>query len=274
MDKDRPAFDDRVMNDYIPHIIKMVANAPPDGEMFEELINSPSYKYVEDVQNKLNKIDEAIKQCELAARQVENPPPNHWLNSMGLSLADHFQKQLDDATLYLFSVFDKCLLLINSVLDLQIDPRQCRYEKVKNRVNNNDELLKALQKLNQTVKPLADLRNFYVHRGEPREMVLIDTLKIIELLGERREITTEQDVPAVTRRHILETMRSEITKINALVEEVKGNLLASYKKRLEELGGVMMPSQQEVTVFREVLESITGTEPAEFVLPPEFDKLH
>jgi len=62
MNRDRSAFDDRVINDYIPYIIKLMVNATPDGDIPQELINSPSYKYVEDVQNKLSRINEAIEQ--------------------------------------------------------------------------------------------------------------------------------------------------------------------------------------------------------------------
>jgi Cthe_2314-like HEPN len=269
MNKDRSAFDDRVIKDYIPHIIKLVINTGSDGEEPQALINCPAYKYVEDVQDKLSKVNEAIKQCQIVARQVEIPPPNDWLNNIGLTLADHFEKQLNDATLFLFSISDKSLLLINSVLDLKIDPRKCRHKNVEARITDNADLLKALQQLNLTVKPLEDLRNFYVHRGESRRTDLLEIFSLIQKVSQRREFRPDQDVQLYTQKQLLETISSEITKMEAVVEEIKGALLSQYSKRLEELGGIIMPNGEELNEFREILETIVSTEPAEIKIAPE-----
>jgi hypothetical protein len=96
---------------------------------------------------------------------------------------DHIIYHLESFLVRITGTFDRCLILVNVVLDLGNEPEDCKYGLIKkNKHVKRTGVLGPLAEISRVVKPYRQQRNIVAHRKRYSEDEL-HTLEMLHLMG-------------------------------------------------------------------------------------------
>lgn len=156
---------------------------------------------------------------------------------------------------------DRTLLLTNAVLGLRITLRNCTLGNLKKVLNSRlPDLVAKLTELDRTIKPIADARHLFAHRGQSRVIAMFSAIgyakAAAQALGAPVEGVHFNDEQAL--KELLQTMHQDIDMIEREVGPVLDTLHKPYLEHLQELGGVTIPSEAEMTRASAFLKHVGG----------------
>jgi hypothetical protein len=231
------------------HFAKRLAYVDENGCPPEWILTDPRHRYVQDASHRLALLYAAVADAKGLITQTENPPPDDWLSSVGLTRDKYIQQMVDLFTLLLHSTADRALLLTNAVLRLGIEPRKLNLKEISKKLQNQDEIIAALRSVHSCISHLSSPRNQFTHRGERRYVGQFSDVVRAKVILKKFECPSEQirfaDFEASER--LKAGMLIELISVEAVVEQFVENLLPSYLAQIESLGGPDTPNTDETT---------------------------
>ncbi|ELB2790463.1 Cthe_2314 family HEPN domain-containing protein [Aeromonas hydrophila] len=247
------------------HFTKRLAYLDENGCPPEWILTDPRHRYVQEVNHRLVLLHAAVADAKGVITQAENPPPDDWLSSVGLTRDKYVQQMVDLFTLLLHSTADRTLLLTNAVLSLEIEPRKLSLKEISKKLQNQDQIVAALRSVHSCVSHLSDPRNHFSHRGERRYVGQFSDVVRMKVILKKLECPSDQvqfaDLEAFQR--LKADMLSELISAEIVVEQVVEHLLPGYLAQIESLGGPDTPNADEAARAKAALAYFRGgTRPA------------
>lgn len=254
------------INDHLAlHFAKRLAYIGENGCPPEWILTDPRHMYVQEASHRLALLHAAVADAKGLITQAENPPPDDWFNSVGLTRDKYVQQMVDLFTLLLHSTADRALLLTNAVLSLGIEPRKLSLKEMSKKLQNQGEIISALRSVHSCIFHLSDPRNQFAHRGERRYVGQFSEVVRVKVILRNFECPSDQvrfaDLEAFQR--LKADMLSELISVETVVEQVVKNLLPSYLAQIASLGGPDIPNADETARSQAVIAYFKGgTRPA------------
>lgn len=242
------------------HFAKRLAYIDENGAPPESILTDPRHMYVQEASHRLALLHAAIDDAKSLITQAENPPPDDWLSSVGLTRDKYLQQMVDLFTLLLHSTADRALLLTNTVLSLGIEPRKLSLKEISKKLQSQGEIIAALRSVHSCTSHLSDPRNQFAHRGERRYVGQFSDVVRMKVILKKFECPSDQvrfaELEAFQR--LKADMLSELISVKTVVEQVVGHLLPSYLAQIESLGGPDTPNADEAARGKAVLAYFRG----------------
>jgi len=247
------------------HFSKRLAYIDENGCPPEWILTDPRHMYVQEVSHRLALLHAAVADAKGLITQAENPPPDDWLNSVGLTRNKYVQQMVDSFTLLLHSTADRALLLTNAILRLGIEPRKLSLKEISKKLQSQGEIIAALHSAHSSTSHLSDARNQFAHRGERRYVGQFSDIARVKVILKKFECPSDQvqfgDLEASQR--LKADLLSELISVETVLEQVVEILLPSYLAQIESLGGPDAPNADETARAKAALAYFKGaTRPA------------
>ena len=155
-------------------------------------MTDPRHMYVQEASRRLALLHAAVADAKGLITQVENPPPDDWLSSVGLTRDRYVQQIVDLFTLLLHSTTDRALLLTNAVLSLGIESRKLSLKEISKKLQNQGEIVTALRSVHSCISHLSDPRNQFAHRGERRYVGQFSDVVRVKVILKKFECPSDQ----------------------------------------------------------------------------------
>ncbi|MBI3374796.1 MAG: hypothetical protein HY017_23990 [Betaproteobacteria bacterium] len=255
------SFDGRLNLALTLHWVYRSARLGPDGKPAKSVLESSVAQYVSGVSAAASRLDVCIRHGRVTIQQIDTPPPEDWLQRIGLSEYEFYQHLLDTGTVIVHSALDRGLLFLNTVLALGLEPRLCNFDSVKKLIRDSlPQVLNAAANLRDLVALIASSRHYYIHRGESRTLDLFSGVRRVHAVTKAFSVPTEgvriKDTEA--RWELLKTLRSETTAIETALRKLKESVREAFTSRLTDLGGFRPPTKLEIERFVKVTEYFQG----------------
>lgn len=241
--------------------IRRFASSQSDGLSFYQYL--PAEKYVCEVNNLGSRVDLGLREATMRRRQLVDPPPEDWLARVGLSRLAFGQDVADRHTHVLLSVRDRCLLLVNGLLRLDLPPRKCTPSTIgRSLVGRNADaaVVASLKHLDHVVMSIEDARNRHSHRGEQRSVASHGPMRRIEeclaAFGQSRILPAESVTHSLNDLHA--QLETEYYNTSKAVEKLSAALLPLFLEQVEALGGIAPPTCTEAKRAEEVIDYFAG----------------
>src|SRR5574337_649726 len=131
------SFDERLNIAFSYHWIHRSASLGPDGVPADSILNNNVAQYILAVSAATSRLDECIRHGKVTIKKIATPPPDEWLQRIGVSEYGFYQHLLDTGTVVVHSALDRGLLFLNTVLSLDLEPRTCNFDSVKKLIRNS-----------------------------------------------------------------------------------------------------------------------------------------
>lgn len=254
--------------DFQMHFLKRLAYINAEGLPSERVINDPRHLYVQETSNKSLKVKDAIEHAESLIKQIEIPPPQEWLNLVGLSRHDFIQQNVDLFSVILFSSFDRSLLLANFLLGEIENEKEVTYKKIIKSIRADNPLTaELLSDLHHETRNLADHRNFFSHRGIKRRIGRFSEIHRAKVITRLFNVSVEtvnfQDSDA--EKELIAELRKEVTSFESIIFRFLDSLSLKYLEVINQLGGIDMPNDDELLRAKLAIEYFQGGEMPEFM---------
>lgn len=256
---------DKSLSEYIDihfalHFAKRLAHIDENGSPPNWILTDPRHMYVQMASHRLTLLRTAVADAKGLITQAENPPPDDWLGTVGLTRDKYVQQVVDLFTLLLHSTADRALLLTNAVLCLGIDPRKLSIKEISKKLHNQGDIIAALRSVHFCISHLSDPRNQFAHRGERRYVGQFSDVARMKVILKKFECPSDQiqlaDLEAFQR--LKADMLSELIAVEAVLEPVVESLLPSYLAKIESLGGPDTPNDEETARANAALAYFKG----------------
>lgn len=160
----------KVLYKYLKEVIK---NHPEIITLPDKL---PEFKEWEDYVHKIafrgTRIEETLEQLKHILIYLGHFPETPRYKKSGITRTKYAQYHLENFLARYYSIFDKCLLLINDIFFLGIDPRYCNFKEVKKKlkkIGDNSKYIKNIKRnlgnIYEIIKPFKVPRDRNIHRG-------------------------------------------------------------------------------------------------------------
>ena len=254
------SLSEHIDNHFTLHFAKRLAYLDENGCPPESILTDPRHMYVQEAGRRLTLLHAAIIEAKGLIIQAENPPPDDWLSSAGLTRDKYVQQMIDLFTLLLHSPADRVLLLTNAVLRLGVEPRKLNIKEISKKLQNQGEIIAALRSVHSCISHLSDPRNQFAHRGERRYIGQFSDVVRMKVILKKFECPLGQvqfaDLEAFQR--LKSDMLSELISVETVVEKVVEHLLPSYLAQIESLGGPDTLDADETARAESVLAYFKG----------------
>lgn len=245
------------------HFAKRLAHSEPNGAPSSAVLSNPSQQYVMEVLNHLYAVRSAVRDSESLVDQVRIPPPEPWLREMCLDADRYRQQLLDLFTIVIHSVLDRTLLLTNVVCRLEIAPRDCSLRAIAQAtLRTGLSISNELVSLREAVLPIADARHLFAHRGEHRDAGVFSAVQRAKLITQGMHADTTglvfNDTGAVAG--LLRIMEADLRSVSAPLVRVLSKLCVPFDAALDSIGGPDIPSAEELSKAKAMIEYFAGGE--------------
>lgn len=256
----RKSLSEHIDDHFAQHFAKRLAYIDEDGRPPEWMLNDPRHMYVQEASHRLALLHAAVTDAKGLITQVENPPPDDWLSSVGLTLDKYVQQIVDIFTLLLHSTTDRALLLTNAVLNLGIESRKLSLKGISEKLQNQGEIIAALRSIHSCISHLSDPRNQFTHRGERRYIGQFSDVVRLKVILKQFKCPSDQvqfaEFEAFQR--LTADMQSELISAETALEQVVEKLLPGYLAQIELLGGPDTPNADETARSQAALTYFKG----------------
>ncbi len=218
----------------------------------EPLRTPPVCEYVLDVFNGIEPLHKVFQNAARLVCAMDAPPPGEWLESVGWTEVSFIQDCLNSGTVMLHSCMDRTLIASSAVLQLDMEPRQCSYKSMKQRLGPNDGAIRdALGELALATAELSDARHQFVHRGVNRKTEDLLRTHILVALDPvlRFPETLIGDNLAAAKLSAIRAFGTDLVAMSKGVRKVEEALVPHYNSRIAALGGINQLSMQESRRF-------------------------
>jgi hypothetical protein len=257
-----------LISDSTAHFTKRLAYLDEDGHPPSWALNDPRHKYVLEACNRQTRVERALTQAAGLIVQIEHPPPEAWLDTVGLAVEAYSQQIIDHFTLVLYSTLDRTLLLANFVLSLGIYDHLATYKAVSKELRiRAADVADKFSSLYEATAPLSDPRHFFAHRGESRRINVFSevarTKRIVKIFGVPTDGVVFSDTQA--RSELLRTMENDLSSVCSSAVDAMDALALRYETEVQLLGGIDFPTEQEHARAMQAVRYFEGGEVPAFM---------
>lgn len=247
---------------------KRLAHINSEGHPPEWLLKSPSHFYVLEASRKANKVTNSIDYAKSLIKQIENPPSEEWLSDVGLSKNKFIQQNIDLFSVVLFSSLDRSLLLANLLMDIGKAEKEVTYRKVIKSIEKiNPAIAEILSELYKETESLADHRNYFSHRGLNRKTGRFSSVHRLKVITQLFNIPMENVklLESEAESDLVEMLCKEVSNIEPVLLRFLEAVAVYYIEGLNKLGGLDVPSEEELERAQLATEYFSGGAKPEFM---------
>lgn len=247
---------------------KRLAYINSEGHPPEWLLNDPSHLYVLEASNKTKKATNSIEHAKSIIKQIENPPPEEWRSKVGLSKNKFIQQQIDLFSVVLFSSLDRSLLVANLLMDIGKTEKEVTYKKVIKSIEKiNPVIAEVLGELYKATESLADHRNHFSHRGSNRNTGRFSSVYRVKVITQLFNVPMENVklLENEAESELVELLRKEVSDIEPILLRFLESVAVYYIDGLNKMGGLDMPSEEELERAQLATEYFSGETKPEFM---------
>lgn len=250
------------------HFMKRLAHIDNNGCPSPSILNDPRHAYVVEVHHKTDNVYQSITTTKSIVKQIEQTPPDQWLESVGLSRYRFIQQCLDHYSLVLFSALDRALLLANLLMDIQLPEKEVTFKKIikpiRQRCSNTATMLGDLY---EKTGKLADHRNFYSHRGESRNAGRLSSIHRVKVITQLFNVPTDtvKFHDAEADSELRDILQMEIDEIELAVVSFLDVISSFYVAGIDKLGGLDIPDESEIQRAQQAIRYFEGGERPSFM---------
>ncbi|WP_402719857.1 hypothetical protein [Janthinobacterium rivuli] len=238
----------RIDDHFSLHFLKRLAYMDESGCPPQWILTDQRHLYVQEASHRLVLLRAAIADARGLITQATNPPPEEWIASVGLTQDKYIQQKVDLFTLVLHSTADRAFLLTNAVLNLGVEPRKLSLKEISKKLQNESEIIAALNSVHSSTLHLADSRNRFAHRGERRYVGQFSNVTRLKAIVRMLEFQSEkiQFADSEASQRLEADLQSELSSVENVLEQLLENLLPGYLAQIQLLGGPDTPNADEI----------------------------
>lgn len=247
---------------------KRLAHINSEGHPPEWLLNNPSHLYVLEASSKANKVTNSVEHAKSIIKQIENPPPEEWLSKVGISKNKFIQQHIDLFSVVLFSSLDRSLLLANLLMGIGKTEKEVTYKKVIKSIEKiNPVIAEILDDLYKETESLADHRNHFSHRGLNRNSGRFSSVHRVKVITQIFNVPMENVrlLDSEAESELVEMLYKEVSNIEPILLRFLEAVAVYYIEGLNRLGGLDMPSEEELERAQLATEYFSGGTKPEFM---------
>lgn len=201
----------------------------------------PHEEYAKEVLLSAVEVQTILTQLRQTAVFLSNFRSTGKLQESGIERFDHIIYHLENFYIRVTGCFDRCLVLVNVVLDLGNEPEDCSYRLIKkNKHVRRLNIAGPLGEINGLIKPHRSQRDTIAHRQRLSEPDLVK----IEMYH-----TVQKSNPEIIPEHILKIATDQ------LVAEKKEQINETTRKLVESVGRLFRTLKPEFDLHYERLKT-------------------
>lgn len=202
-------------------------------------------KYLTEVFDKTNKLNQCIDQIRFIKTFITRFPAKRYYESNDIDILDWINYHFELLFYKLHTINDLMKLVVNTVYQLNLEPRKCTWSSLTNFIDESSEPMQLINKFFKTFENQINARHESSHRGSFQDPGISEIeLNFGHLIYRHNKYLSEEDrkdlaktFPPILIDHKIKELRKErlkfIDNVESIVHEQIRSFYASLHKELE-----------------------------------------